>query len=63
ILPNRNEKDLDDLPEEVRQSMKFILVDQVDQVFEAALSRPGRTAGNGQPGTRRSSRQPKIAKA
>ena len=62
ILPNRNEKDLDDLPDEVRQSMKFILVDQVDQVFEAALSRPGRTARNGQRGTRRSSRQPKIAK-
>ncbi len=62
ILPNRNEKDLDDLPEEVRQSMKFILVDQVDQVFEAALSKPGRTVGNGQRGTKRSSRQPKIAK-
>jgi ATP-dependent Lon protease len=38
ILPDRNEKDLDDLPQEVRDSMKFILVDKVDQVFDAALS-------------------------
>lgn len=38
ILPKRNEKDLDDLPDEIRQSMKFILVDQVEQVFDAALS-------------------------
>ncbi len=38
ILPKRNEKDLDDLPEEIRQSMQFILVDQVEQVFDAALS-------------------------
>ena len=62
ILPNRNEKDLDDLPDEVRKSMKFILVDQVEQVFEAALSRPGRATRNGQRGIKRSSRQPKTAK-
>lgn len=37
ILPRRNEDDLEDLPEEVRQSMHFILVDTVDEVIEAAL--------------------------
>ena len=37
ILPQRNEKDLDDVPEEVRQALTFVLVDRVDQVFEAAL--------------------------
>ena len=37
ILPNRNEKDLDDLPQEVRDSLKFVLVEKVEQVFEAAL--------------------------
>jgi ATP-dependent Lon protease len=37
ILPERNEKDLDDVPEEVRNSMQFILADCVEQVFEAAL--------------------------
>jgi ATP-dependent Lon protease len=43
ILPNRNERDLEDLPEEIRQSMKFILVDQVEQVFDAALVTNGKT--------------------
>jgi ATP-dependent Lon protease len=42
IIPKRNEKDLDDVPEEVRNSMKFVLADCVDQVFEASL-RPGKT--------------------
>jgi len=37
ILPKRNEVDLDDLPEEVREKVKFVLVDQVDQVFDAAF--------------------------
>ena len=37
ILPQQNQKDLDDIPEEVRESLKFVLVDQVDGVFEAAL--------------------------
>jgi ATP-dependent Lon protease len=38
ILPKRNEPDLDDVPEDVRKEMKFILADQVDQVFAAALA-------------------------
>jgi ATP-dependent Lon protease len=37
ILPRRNEADLEDLPEEVRQVIKFILVDTVDEVIAAAL--------------------------
>jgi ATP-dependent Lon protease len=37
IIPKRNEKDLDDIPEEIRNSMKFVLADCVEQVFEAAL--------------------------
>jgi ATP-dependent Lon protease len=36
ILPKRNEKDLDDVPEEVRNEIEFVLVDRVDQVFKAA---------------------------
>jgi len=40
ILPKRNEKDLEDVPEEVRQELDFVLVDRVDQVFEAALCAP-----------------------
>ncbi len=37
ILPKRNEPDLDDLPAEVRDSLKFVLVESVQTVFEAAL--------------------------
>jgi ATP-dependent Lon protease len=37
ILPRRNEKDLDDLPEEVRNEMEFVLVDRVDEVLKSAL--------------------------
>jgi ATP-dependent Lon protease len=48
ILPRRNKKDLEDIPAEVRDSIRFVLVDRVDQVFAAALvrSRP-RKAGLG----------------
>ncbi|MGE5251513.1 MAG: endopeptidase La [Bacteroidota bacterium] len=44
ILPRRNEPDLDDVPEEVRKTMKFILVDTVDEVMKAALASPRRKA-------------------
>jgi len=37
ILPKRNEPDLDDLPEEVRDSLEFVPVDRVEQVLAAAL--------------------------
>jgi len=42
ILPRRNEPDLEELPAEIRQQMKFILVDTIDQVLEAALCPDGR---------------------
>jgi ATP-dependent Lon protease len=38
ILPKRNEPDLDELTDEVRDKMKFILVDSVDDVLNAALT-------------------------
>ena len=40
ILPRRNESDLDEVPEAVRNQMKFIFVDTVDQVLVAALLSP-----------------------
>ncbi len=39
ILPRKNEKDLRDLPDEIRKQIKLILVDTMDQVLEAALRR------------------------
>ncbi|MFZ5918903.1 MAG: endopeptidase La [Chloroflexota bacterium] len=37
IVPRRNEKDLDDIPLDIRQELNIVLVDRVEQVFEAAL--------------------------
>ncbi len=37
ILPRRNERDLDDLPDEVRRDISFVLADRVMDVFNAAL--------------------------
>jgi ATP-dependent Lon protease len=39
ILPRENEPDLDDLPKEVREGMRFVLADGVDEVVEAAFPR------------------------
>ena len=37
ILPKRNEQDLDDVPAEIKNSMKFIFVETVDDVLDSAL--------------------------
>jgi ATP-dependent Lon protease len=37
ILPKRNEKDLDELPVEVSESMQFVLVDRIDEALDLAL--------------------------
>jgi len=39
ILPKRNEQDIDDVPEEIRQSMKFIFAESVEDVLNAALEK------------------------
>ncbi|MCS6870054.1 MAG: endopeptidase La [Anaerolineae bacterium] len=38
ILPKRNQPDLDELPEDVRKALTFVLVDDVQEVLQAALS-------------------------
>lgn len=40
ILPARNEKDLDDIPESVRKDLKIHLVDHIEEVLEIALRDP-----------------------
>ena len=37
ILPKRNEQDLDDVPEEIKKSMKFVFVETVGDVIKSAL--------------------------
>jgi len=40
ILPETNRRDLEDMPQEVKDDLKFIFVDNVRQVFEEALLAP-----------------------
>ena len=40
ILPKRNERDLEDLPDDVRNGMTFVPVDGIDEALEVALLRP-----------------------
>jgi ATP-dependent Lon protease len=40
ILPRRNEKDLDDVPESVREAMTFHLAGRVEDVLKVALTAP-----------------------
>lgn len=47
ILPRRNEKDLDDVPEEIRKQMKFVYADRVEDVINAALTAPTTKSKNG----------------
>jgi ATP-dependent Lon protease len=39
ILPKRNEKDLEEVPEEVKKSMKFHFVQRMDEVIDLALQK------------------------
>ncbi len=37
ILPRRNEKDLEDLPPEVREGLRFVLVERIDEALDVAF--------------------------
>ncbi|MBA2374364.1 MAG: endopeptidase La [Chloroflexi bacterium] len=39
ILPRKNEKDIREIPDEIRKQIKLVLVDSMEQVLEAALRR------------------------
>jgi ATP-dependent Lon protease len=57
IFPRRNENDLDDVPEEVRGDLKFVLADRIEQVLEVALEKPPAN------GVSRSARRPAARRA
>jgi ATP-dependent Lon protease len=44
ILPRENEHDLEELPPETRDALHFVLVDSIDEVFDAAFSANGANA-------------------
>ncbi len=55
IIPAENEKDLQEIDQEVRAQLHFTLVDQVDQVLETALKGLSPVAGGeGRPRSRKS---------
>jgi ATP-dependent Lon protease len=68
IVPKRNEKDMPDIPDEVRRTVKFNFVENIDQVLEIALTGGGsRKAGGRAAATARKpaavKRTPRRAKA
>ena len=38
VLPRENEPDLEELPDETRAALTFVLVDSIDEVLRAALN-------------------------
>ncbi len=42
ILPKRNQQDIEDVPDEIKNAMKFIYVDTVDDVIKSALEVNGK---------------------
>jgi len=40
VIPKRNEIDLDDVPKEVRDTMTFVPVEEISEVFEQAFGKP-----------------------
>ena len=40
VLPSRNERDLAEIPEDLRRDLRFVFVERAEQVLEAALVRP-----------------------
>jgi ATP-dependent Lon protease len=49
LLPRSNEKDIAELPEEVRESLELVLVESMDQVLERALERKVEPRSTAQP--------------
>ena len=47
ILPKQNEKDLEDVPKEIKKDLKFVFADTMDDVIQTALRKrlPRRIAG------------------
>ncbi|MCX6026579.1 MAG: endopeptidase La, partial [Chloroflexi bacterium] len=64
ILPKRNMRDLDDIPEDVRTQLTFIPVERMEEVVAAALTRPRAPAARKRRTTRAAgaARRPRPAK-
>jgi ATP-dependent Lon protease len=59
VLPSRNKFDLEDVPDEVKNSMQFVFVDTMDDALNAALEPTGRRASRAGPNGKRAVRAKK----
>ncbi|HUU83749.1 MAG TPA: endopeptidase La [Phycisphaerae bacterium] len=57
IMPERNVRDLDDVPEDVREEIEFVPVRTIDQVLKAALDEQAKQAKQGKQGKRTKTRR------
>ncbi len=61
ILPKRNMRDLDDIPEEVRSEVTFIPVERMEEVIAAALTPVGGSPAAKKSASARAHRKSKVA--
>ena len=53
VVPRDNEPDLEELPDEPRKELDFILADTIEDVFAVAFSAPGRSRPQATPASER----------
>jgi len=58
VMPRDNEPDLEELPEEARNELEFILADTIEDVFAVAFSSPGRSRPQATPASERQAAAP-----
>jgi ATP-dependent Lon protease len=58
ILPKRNEADLEDIPDEIREAIEFIFVETVDEVMGVALEPAPKKKRKKKAATKKSSSSP-----
>ena len=58
IMPRENEPDLEELPPETRKELEFVLVDSVEEVFQAAFDGKRATSRRRRPALVRQAARP-----
>ena len=62
IIPLANQKDLSEIPQEFKEKMNFILVENLDEVFAVAYDKSGKSSGK-KPQTPKAGKKPKGSAA
>jgi ATP-dependent Lon protease len=60
VLPRENEPELEELPEETRKELEFILVDSIEDVFAVAFSAAGSARPQAGPAAERQAASPSV---